>query len=113
MLSMPIRRLSRRQLKKGRDRRNDRNRRDYEGRRRSRKRRLKSKRRLKKVVKRKDGGGFGANARVNPFQRRRFASQTKPMQECPPERREGSLSSERSFAALRRTKRERLFFEMG
>src|SRR5213078_76527 len=50
--------------------------------------------------------------RGNPFQRRRFASQTKPIQECHPERSEGSLSGERSFAALRMTKRDGLFFEM-
>src|SRR5260221_12406964 len=43
----------------------------------------------------------------NPFQIRRCARQTKPMQACHPERNchpersEGSLSSERSFAALR------------
>src|SRR5437588_11095864 len=51
-------------------------------------------------------------ARVNPFQIRRVASQTKPLQQCHPERSEGSLSGERSFAALRMTKREGLFFEM-
>src|SRR5205823_109930 len=51
-------------------------------------------------------------ASPNPFQRRRFASQTKPLQECHPERSEGSLSGERSFAALRMTKRDGLFFEM-
>src|SRR5438874_5805984 len=34
------------------------------------------------------------------------------MQECHPERSEGSLSGERSFAALRMTKRDALFFEM-
>src|SRR2546429_9667602 len=50
--------------------------------------------------------------RGNPFQRRRFTSQTKPIQECHPERSEGSLSGERSFAALRMTKRDGLFLEM-
>src|SRR3989440_10110860 len=50
--------------------------------------------------------------RGNPFQRRRFASQTKPIQECHPERSEGSLSGERSFAPLRMTKRDDLLFEM-
>src|SRR6266700_64018 len=34
------------------------------------------------------------------------------MQECHPERSEGSLCGERSFAALRMTKREGLVFEM-
>jgi len=34
------------------------------------------------------------------------------MQECHPERSEGSLSGERSFAPLRMTKREGLVFEM-
>ena len=47
-----------------------------------------------------------------PIQRRRFASQTKPLQACHPERSEGSLSGERSFAALRMTKPDGLFFEM-
>src|SRR5947209_7691318 len=51
-------------------------------------------------------------ARDDTFQIRRCASQTKPMQECHPERSEGSLSSERSFAALRMTKRDGLVFEM-
>ncbi len=51
-------------------------------------------------------------ARGNPFQRRRFASQTKPIEECHPERSEGSLSGERSFATLRMTKRDGLVFEM-
>ena len=46
----------------------------------------------------------------NPFQIRRFASQTKPSQECHPERSEGSLSGERSFAALRMTKPDGLVF---
>src|SRR5436305_8237020 len=50
-------------------------------------------------------------ARPNTFQRRRFASQTKPIQECHPERSEGSLAGQRSFAALRMTKRDGLFFE--
>jgi hypothetical protein len=49
---------------------------------------------------------------ANTFQRRRFASQTKPLQECHPERSEGSLSGERSFAALRMTKPDALLFEM-
>jgi len=48
----------------------------------------------------------------NPFQRRRFASQTKAIQECHPERSEGSLAGERAFAALRMTKRDGLVFEM-
>src|SRR5206468_12100877 len=48
----------------------------------------------------------------NTFQRRRFASQMKPIQDCHPERSEGSLSGERSFAALRMTKRDGLLFEM-
>jgi len=48
----------------------------------------------------------------NTFQRRRCARQTKPMQECHPERSAGSLSGERSLAALRMTKRDGLFFEM-
>jgi len=46
------------------------------------------------------------------FQRRRCARQTKPMQECHPERSAGSLSGERSLAALRMTKRDGLLFEM-
>src|SRR5437588_1478320 len=54
---------------------------------------------------------FLAPTRGNPFQRRRVASQTKPLQECHPERSEGSLFGERSFAALRMTKRDGLFFE--
>jgi hypothetical protein len=49
---------------------------------------------------------------VNPFQRRRVASQTKPMQPCHPERSEGSLAEQRSFAALRMTQRDGLVFEM-
>src|SRR6266404_8174385 len=53
-----------------------------------------------------------AATRANTFQIRRFASQTKPMQDCHPERSEGSLSGQRSFAALRMTKRDGLFFEM-
>src|SRR5438309_6482838 len=40
---------------------------------------------------------------VNTFQRRRFASQMKPIQDCHPERSEGSLAGQRSFAALRMT----------
>src|SRR5947209_4113855 len=36
----------------------------------------------------------------------------KPIQDCHPERSEGSLSGERSFAPLRMTKREGLLFEM-
>src|SRR5437588_12461416 len=55
---------------------------------------------------------FLAPTRGNPFQRRRVASQTKPIQDCHPERSEGSLFGERSFAALRMTKRDGLFFEM-
>src|SRR6266568_9259764 len=51
-------------------------------------------------------------ARDDTFQIGRCASQTKPMQECHPERSEGSLSGERSFAALRMTKRDGLVFEM-
>src|SRR5437763_10063270 len=47
-----------------------------------------------------------------PIQRRRFASQTKPLQACHPERSEGSVSGERSFAALRMTKPDGLFFAM-
>ncbi len=53
-----------------------------------------------------------AAARVNTFQIRRFASQTKPMQDCHPERSEGSLAGQRSFAALRMTKGDGLLFEM-
>src|SRR2546421_12814967 len=44
-----------------------------------------------------------ATTRANTLQIRRFASQTKPLQACHPERSEGSLSGERSFAALRMT----------
>src|SRR6266496_6704763 len=51
-------------------------------------------------------------ARDDTFQIGRCASQTKPMQECHPERSEGSLSGERSFAALRMTQRDGLVFEM-
>src|SRR5437588_1710669 len=51
-------------------------------------------------------------AAPNPFQIRRVASQTKPMQECHPERSEGSLAGQRSFAALRMTQRDGLVFEM-
>src|SRR5437867_9262218 len=36
----------------------------------------------------------------NTFQRRRCASQTKPMQECHPSLRSGSLAGQRSFAEL-------------
>src|SRR6266849_10154647 len=43
---------------------------------------------------------------------KRFASQTKPMQDCHPERSEGSLAGQRSFAPLRMTKRDGLLFEM-
>src|SRR2546425_9363271 len=53
-----------------------------------------------------------AGASPNTFQIRRFASQTKPVQDCHPERSEGSLSGERSFAPLRMTKRDGLLFEM-
>src|SRR5260370_5887362 len=61
-----------------------------------------------------------AGASPNTFQRRRCARQTKLIQECHAEPirfaqgklREGSLSGERSFAALRMTKRAGLFFEM-
>src|SRR2546429_2758287 len=55
---------------------------------------------------------MGRGLEVNTFPRRRFASQTKPLQECHPERSEGSLAGQRSFAALRMTKRDGLFFEM-
>src|SRR5712691_8283145 len=48
----------------------------------------------------------------NTFQIRRVASQTKPMEDCHPERSEGSLAGQRSFAALRMTKRDGLLFEM-
>src|SRR5258708_29156679 len=48
----------------------------------------------------------------NTFQRRRCARQTKPLQECHPERSEGSRAGQRSFALLRMTKRDGLFFEM-
>src|SRR5436305_14783060 len=41
------------------------------------------------------------NGWCNSRRIRRVASQTQPMQECHPERSEGSLSAERSFAALR------------
>src|SRR5205807_686655 len=62
-----------------------------------------------------------AATRANPFQRRRVASQTKPIQECHPfaslragsECSEGSLARQRSFAALRMTKRDGLFFRNG
>jgi hypothetical protein len=48
----------------------------------------------------------------NTFQTRRFASQTKPMRECHPER-ELWISPDRDpKLALRMTKREGLFFEM-
>src|SRR5947207_384480 len=50
--------------------------------------------------------------RANAIQIRRFASQTKPIQDCHPERSEGSLTAQRSFAPLRMTKRDGLFFEM-
>src|SRR5438132_10641807 len=50
--------------------------------------------------------------RANTVQIRRFASQTKPMQACHPERSEGSLAGRRSFAALRMTQRAGLVFEM-
>jgi hypothetical protein len=48
----------------------------------------------------------------NILQRRRCARQTKPLQACHPERSEGSVSGARSFAALRMTKRDGLFFEL-
>jgi len=60
-------------------------------------------------------------ARVNPFQRRRFASQTKPLHACHPSLRSGSLAAERSKARAQSlrlsrsegmTKREGLVFEM-
>src|SRR5260370_33254102 len=51
-------------------------------------------------------------ASPNTFQIRRFASQTKLIQEFHPERSAGSRSGERSCAALRMTKRDALFFEM-
>src|SRR5258706_14043237 len=54
----------------------------------------------------------GAGLAPNTFQIRRFASHTKPIQAGHPERSEGSLSGQRSFAALRMTKRDGLFFEM-
>ncbi|MFL5656276.1 MAG: hypothetical protein ACJ8CB_19105, partial [Ktedonobacteraceae bacterium] len=44
-----------------------------------------------------------ATTRANTLQIRRFASQTKPLQACHPSLRSGSLSGERSFAALRMT----------
>jgi len=53
-----------------------------------------------------------AGASPNTFQIRRCARQTKPLQACHPERSEGSVSGERSCAALRMTKRDGLFFEM-
>ncbi len=59
-----------------------------------------------------DIGDKCRSTRANTFQIRRFASQTKPMEDCHPERSEGSLSGERSFAALRMTKRDGLLFEM-
>src|SRR5437667_9331326 len=49
---------------------------------------------------------------ANPFQIRRIASQTRPIQQCHPERSEGSLPGRRSFAALRMTLRDGLLFEM-
>src|SRR5258708_16140825 len=51
-------------------------------------------------------------ASPNTVQRRRGASQTKPLQECHPERSAGSVSGERSCAALRMTKPDGLFFEL-
>src|SRR6266496_2262702 len=51
-------------------------------------------------------------ARDDTFQIGRCASQPKPMQECHPERSEGSLAGQRSFAALRMTQRDGLVFEM-
>ena len=51
-----------------------------------------------------------SESRGKTLQRRHFASQTKPLQECHPERSEGSLAGQRSFAALRMTKRDGLFF---
>jgi hypothetical protein len=42
-----------------------------------------------------------------------FASQAKPLQNCHPERSEGSLAGHRSFAALRMTSQlASLFFDM-
>jgi len=59
-------------------------------------------------------GGLDARAGASPttFQRRRCARQTKPLQECHPERSAGSLAGQRSCAALRMTQRDGLFFEM-
>src|SRR5438874_13310245 len=57
------------------------------------------------------GAASRARTSPNPFQRRRFASQTKPLQECHPERSEGSLAEQRSFAPLRMTKPDGLFFD--
>jgi hypothetical protein len=54
----------------------------------------------------------GVRSSSNTIQIRRVARQTKPMQQCHPERSEGSLAGPRSFAALRMTKRDGLFFEM-
>ena len=53
-----------------------------------------------------------AATRAKTFQRRRVASQTKPMQPCHPECSEGSLARQRSFAALRMTQRDGLLVEM-
>src|SRR5947209_19866205 len=64
------------------------------------------------LKKRVGSNPIRATARVNTFQRRRFASQMKPIQDCHPERSEGSLSSERSFAPLRMTKRDGLLCEI-
>src|SRR5437764_13442813 len=64
------------------------------------------------LKKRVGSNPIRATARVNTFQRRRFASQMKPIQDCHPERSEGSLSGERSFAPLRMTKRDGPLFEM-
>src|SRR6266702_592122 len=60
------------------------------------------------VGNRPPGAGSLPEARLrveggNPFQRRRVASQTKPLHACHPERSEGSLCGERSFATLRMT----------
>src|SRR5689334_21641827 len=46
--------------------------------------------------------------RDNTLERGRCGNQTKPMQECHPERSEGSVSDERFFASLRMTKRHGL-----
>ena len=62
------------------------------------------------VLTRRPPGREGLVA--NTFQLRRFASQTKPMQEGHPERSAGSLAGQRSFASLRMTQRDGLFFEM-